>query len=291
MNLLCRSRPLADRFGAAEDALGHADQPVGPVSHLLEPLQDLFDPVLQPVGWVPLLHPVRAGGTVVVLARRPWRPRGARRPGRPVVPVVMARLIVGEVVFGEVGGQFLGFVGGRIGLLGNLFGLLGLLLGSFGAAAGPPGCGAGLVGTPFGLGDGLIIASFLGQLVRFLGQVGGFLCLIGGLHGAFSAFAGHLGQVSRVLGELASLAGVLLGAGLGIAVTRVGVRTDTGHVVAEVVVAEVVGSFALVLHRVPGHAVRLAGLSHALANGDLPRLVRSHDGLFPGETARVCSPW
>lgn len=207
-----------------------------------------------------------------------------------MVPVVMARLIFGEVIFGEVTGQFLGFVGGRLGLIGGLIGgllgLLGLLLGSFGAAAGPLGGGASLVGTPFGLGDGLIVASFLGQLVRFLDQVGGFLRLIGCLPGAFSAFAGHLGQVPCVLGELASLAGVLLSAGLNIAVTRVSVRTDICHVVAEVV-----GSVALVLHRVPGHAVRLAGLSHALANGDLPGLVGSHDGLFPGEAARVCSPW
>jgi hypothetical protein len=42
---------------------------------------------------------------------------------------------------------------------------------------------------------------------------------------------------------------------------------------------------------VPGHAVRFAGLSHALAGGGLPGLVRSHDRFFPGEAARVCSPW
>lgn len=65
--------------GAAEDALGRADQLVGPVSRLLEPLQDLLDPVLQPVGRVPLLRPVRAGGTVPVPARRQRRPGRQRR--------------------------------------------------------------------------------------------------------------------------------------------------------------------------------------------------------------------
>jgi hypothetical protein len=42
---------------------------------------------------------------------------------------------------------------------------------------------------------------------------------------------------------------------------------------------------------VPGHAVRFAGLGHALAGGGLPRLVLSHDHFFPGGSARVCPPW
>jgi hypothetical protein len=42
-----------DPSGAAEDALGRADQLVGLVSGLLEPLPDLLDPILQPVGRVP----------------------------------------------------------------------------------------------------------------------------------------------------------------------------------------------------------------------------------------------
>jgi hypothetical protein len=41
------------------------------------------------------------------------------------------------------------------------------------------------------------------------------------------------------------------------------------------------GALAGVLHRVPGHAVRLTGRGHALAGGDLPGLVLSHDQLFP----------
>ena len=65
-----------DPSGAAEDALGRADQLVGPVPGLLEPLPGLLDPVLQPVGRIPLLRPVRAGGT------GPVPPRRQRRPGR-----------------------------------------------------------------------------------------------------------------------------------------------------------------------------------------------------------------
>ena len=38
-----------DSSGPAEAALGRADQLAGPVSGLLEPLPDLFDPILQPV--------------------------------------------------------------------------------------------------------------------------------------------------------------------------------------------------------------------------------------------------
>jgi hypothetical protein len=45
MNRLFVSWFGANRFGAAEDALRRTDQLIGPVPHLLEPLQDLLDPV------------------------------------------------------------------------------------------------------------------------------------------------------------------------------------------------------------------------------------------------------
>jgi len=53
VNRLFGSRLLMDSSGTAEAALGRADQLAGPVSGLLEPLPDLFDPILQPVGRVP----------------------------------------------------------------------------------------------------------------------------------------------------------------------------------------------------------------------------------------------
>ena len=176
----------ADGFRAsgAEDALGHADQPVGAVSYLLEPLQDLFDSVLQPVGRVPLgLRSVR---TVVVPVRRarrlrPRGPRRERRPGRAVVLVVVVVTVVAGHAVVEVPSQFLGFVGRFLRLVGGLFGLVGLLLGAFSAVASLLGGGASFVGTPDGPGNRLVVAPFVGQLGRFLGQVGGFLRLICGL--------------------------------------------------------------------------------------------------------------
>ena len=106
-------------------------------------------------------------------------------------------------------------------MVGGLFGLVGLLLGSFGAAASPLGGGTSLVGPPFGLGDGLVVAPFVGQFGRFLSQVGGFLGPVGVLLGTFGPLARLLGQVTRVLGQLAGLDSMLLGAGLGLAAVRV----------------------------------------------------------------------
>jgi hypothetical protein len=48
---------------------------------------------------------------------------------------------------------------------------------------------------------------------------------------------------------------------------------------------------AAVLPGTAGHTVGFAGLSHALADGGLAGLVLGHDRFFPGEAARVCSPW
>jgi len=278
---------LPHRLGAsrAEDALGGADQLVGPVSHQLEPVEDLLDPILEPIGGVPLLTgPVRAGRTVVVPAHRPGRPGRARRAGRAVVPVVAGCLV------GELAGQFLGLISGFLRLVGGLLGLVGLLLGAFGAAASLLGGGAGLVGSPLGLGDGLPVAPFVGQFQCFLGQVGGFLRPVGSLLGAVGALACLLGQVTCVLGQPTGMVGLLLGARLGLAVARV-IGCAINRVDVPVLVAEVFSGVVLVLHRMPGHAVRLARLSHALAGGDLPGLVLSHDRFFPGEAARVCSPW
>ena len=99
---LLGSRLLLDRLGTsrAEDALGHADQLVGPVPHQLEPRYDLFDPVLQPLGGIlPRIYPVRAWRTVMVSEHWPRgarRLRGARRTVRPVVSAVTVGVV--EVV-------------------------------------------------------------------------------------------------------------------------------------------------------------------------------------------------
>jgi len=287
--LVSRLRP--DRLGATrtENALGRGDQPVGPVSHDLESLDDLLDAILESLSWVPVrLHPARAGWTIAVSAHRPGRPRGLRGPRRAV------RLLVPTEMMGRVAGQVLGLVGRFVRLVGGLFGLVGLLLGSFGAAASPLGGGASLVGPPFGLGDGLVVAPFVGQVGCFLGQVGGFLGPVGVLLGPFGPLARLLGQVTRVLGQFAGLDSMLLGAGLGLAaacVPRLAAACVLGHAVVPGVVAEVFGGVVLVFYRAAGHAIGLARLGHALAGGDLAGLVLSHDRFFPGEAARVCSPW
>jgi hypothetical protein len=286
---------LSDRFGAtwAENALGRADQPVGPVPHHLESLDDLLDAILEPLSRIPVrLHPVRAGRAIVVSVRRPGRPRGPGRPRRAVRPVVAMKMM-GRVVV-EIAGQVLGLVGRFLRLVSGLFGLVGLLLGTLGAAASPLGGGTSLVGAPFGLGDGLVVAPFAGQVGRFLSQVGGFLGPVGVLLGSFGPLARLLGQVARLLGQFAGLDSMLMSAGLGLAAVRVPGLTGTcvlGHGVVPGFVAEVFGGIVVVRYRPAGHAVRLARLSHALAGGDLPGLVLSHDRFFPGETARVCSPW
>ncbi len=282
------SRLRPDRLGATwtENALGRADQPVGAVPHHLESLDDLLDAILEPLGRIPVrLHPVRAGRAVVVPVHGPARPGGPGRPRRAVRPVV-AMNMTGPVVI-EVAGQVLGLIGRFICLVSGLFGLVGLLLRTFGAAASPLGGGASLVGAPFGLGDGLVIAPFAGQVGRFLSQVGGFLGPVGVLLGSFGPLACLLGEVARLLGQVAGLDGMLVGAGLRLAAVRVGACVPglmgtcvPGHAVVVVV-----------FYGPAGHAVRLARLSHALAGGDLPGLVLSHDRCFPGETARVSSPW
>jgi hypothetical protein len=170
-----------------------------------------------------------------------------------------------------------------------------LLLGSFGAAASPLGGGTSLAGAPFGLGDGLVVAPFVGQVRRFLSQVGGFLGPVGVLLGPFGPLARLLGQVARMLGQFAGLDSMLLSASLGLAAacvpglaaTCVAGACVSGHAV----VAKVFGGVMLVFYRAAGHAIRLTRLGHALAGGDLAGLVLSHDRFFPGEAARVCSPW
>lgn len=280
----------------AEDTLGHADQLIGPVSHLLEPLQDLLNPVLQPVGRVRLRsRPVR---TMAVAVRRPRRlgPRRARR----------ARRLVGTAGISGWGtvipGQFLGFVSSFLRPVGGFFRPVGVLLGSFGPGAGLFGGGASVVGPPHGLADRLLVAPFVGQFGRFLDQVSGFLGPIGGLGRAFGSLPRLLGQIPRILGDLPGpvrlLAGQGPGRGLGSGLFSLDAVRVLGCGVVRVLsrgviplIADVFGRVALVLHRVPGHAVGLTSLGHALAGGSLASLVLSHDCFFPGEAARVCSPW
>jgi len=290
------SRLRLDRPGVTrtENALGRADQPVGSVSHDLESLNGLLDAFLEPLSRVPVrLHPVRSGRTMVVSAHRPGRPRRPRGAVRPLVPMVM----MGRVVV-EVADKVLGLISRFVRLLGGLFGLVGLLLGSFGAAASPLGGGASLAGAPFGLGDSLVVAPFVGQVRRFLSQVGGFLGPVGVLLGPFGPLARLLGQVARMLGQFAGLDSMLLSAGLGLAAVCVpGVTTACvpvlggACVLGHAVVAKVFGGVVLVFYRAAGHAIRLTRLGHTLAGGDLAGLVLSHDRFFPGEAARVCSPW
>jgi len=124
----------------------------------------------------------------------------------------------------------------------------------------------------------------------FSHQVGGFLGPVGVLLGPFGLLARLLGQVARLLGQFAGLDGILLGAGLSLAAACVP-GLAAACVLRHAVVAEVFGGVVVVFYRAAGHAIRLARLSHALAGGDLAGLVLSHDRFFPGEAARVCSPW
>lgn len=99
------SRFFSGRFRATwtENALGRADQPVGPVPHHLESLDDLLDAILEPLSRIPVrLHPVRVGRAIVVPVHRPARPGGPGRPRRAVRPVV-AMNMTGPVVI-EVAG-------------------------------------------------------------------------------------------------------------------------------------------------------------------------------------------
>ena len=89
--------------GRGEDALGRADQAVGLVSRCREALDELVDPVLQPLGRVRArLRPLALARALVATAgrtrgpRRLRGPRGACGPGLVVVPA-------GRVVLGVVG--------------------------------------------------------------------------------------------------------------------------------------------------------------------------------------------
>ena len=230
--------------------------------------------------------------------RRPRRlgPRRARRARR----LVGTAEIPGRVVVFP--GQFLGFVSGFLRPVGRLFRPVGVLLGSFGPGAGLFGGGAGVVGPPHGLVDRLVVAPFTGQFGRFLGQVGGFLGPIGGLGRALGSLPRLLGQITRMLGDLPGPVRLLAGQGLGrglapgcsasmpYASSAAGSYASPAAAVIPLI-ADVFGSVALVLHRMPGHAVGLASLGHPLAGGSLAGLVLRHDCFFPGEAARVCSPW
>jgi hypothetical protein len=162
------------------------------------------------------------------------------------------------------------------------------LLGSFGSLASLLGGGAGLVGAPLGLRDLLVVRQFPGQVGRFLGQVCGLIGRGGCLTGPLGAQPRLFGQVARVVSQAAGLIGLLGGAGL----IRAGIRLRGGQVLVRgadavlvrgadaVLVRGADAVLVLGLDRAPGHVVGFAGLGHALASGDLPGFVLSHDHFF-----------
>ena len=227
--------------------------------------------------------PARARGL------RPWGPWGPWRPSRPwgswgsraarvaLVVVDLARPVARAAAgLPAVLVRLAGFLLGQVGLF---LGQVGLFLGQVGFLPGPVGPALRLLGRGPGLG---------GPQLRLL-----LLLLVGPAAGDGGGFGGHIGAVVRHHGRLVRLLGPLPGPfGPLLSVlgqfprpVRVLLRAqpalargcpipgDTGR-----------GGFVLgvlALDRVPGHAVWLAGLGHALAGSDLPRLVLSHDHFFP----------
>ena len=139
--------------GQVEDALDLAHHPLGPLPELVEPLQDLADPVRYPVGRLPVRSRAPRGPRRARGPRRPWRLRAA-----PVAPVVVdlagpvARPPAGlpGVIF-RLAGFFLGLVGFVLGLPGGVLGPVGLLLGPVGPALRLLRRGPGLGGPPLRL--------------------------------------------------------------------------------------------------------------------------------------------
>ena len=201
-----------------------------------------------------------------------------------MVPAARAVVFVFVFVLADVAGQFPGRVGGFLRLLGRLGRLAGQLDGLLGPPPGLLGGGAGLVGPLLGPGDLLVGAPFPGQVRRFLGQVRGALRRARGLIRALCPDLGFLRRLPRALGELTSPAGLLFSGCLlfgGVLFFR-GVLFCRGPLFVRLELHVVV---VLVLHGVPGDAVRLAGLRHPLPRGALPGFVRSHDR---SSSRRVC---
>jgi NAD(P)-dependent dehydrogenase (short-subunit alcohol dehydrogenase family) len=251
-----RGRRLAR---GAEDALGLADQPVGPVPEHLEPPHGLFDPFLEPLG--------RVGSAVMMLALDVEDPRGQ-------FLVVRVHHLLGLV------GQFFRLVGGFLGRVGLPFGLLG-------AAAGLIGGLPGLAGALPGLGPVLGFGPVAGQVGDLLGHVGGLFRHVGGLVGVLGSFPGSFGSFAGLVGQAVGLVGALLGqpgVPLAVAFLALVLGVHLGALLAVVLgvlrgvfLAVLFAGRVLVADHVPGHAVGLAGLGHAVADGGLTGLVLSHD--------------
>jgi hypothetical protein len=191
---------------------------------------------------------------------------------RPVVRVVAG--LIGIPV--RRAGLLLGLVGFLLGLVGGVLRPIGLLLGHVGPVLRLSGRGPGLGGAL----PRLLLLLLAGPAA---GHFGGFSRHVGGL-------LRHHGRLVRLLGPLPDLLGPqpgLLGPQPGLLepqprLLRALMRAEPGRAcAASLAVSGGFGLAGLALDRVPGHAVGFPGLGHALAGGELSRLVLSHDHFFP----------
>ena len=280
---------------------------VGPFLFVVGPFLFVVSPSLLPLG--SFLFVVGPGlGPVGVLPSPAGFPLGPF-PGRPVtvVPGIVGHLPgLVRIAAGLVGpflrlvGLFLGLVGAFLGLVGAFLGLVGAFLGPFPRLAGPflhlfPPPFLRLAGRLAGLelrhGDALagrtvrvvlLFPSPVGR--RFPGPVGRRSEGVGAA--LVKIVCNQLGEgSSRVWGALAGTlddeprARLVIGArpGLPVDLQLERVREPVPHND----LPGLAGNRLAGLNRPPGDAVRLAGLSHALAGGGLLGLVLSHDHLFP----------
>jgi hypothetical protein len=137
---------------------------------------------------------------------------------------------------------------------------VGLLLGAVEPVLRLPGRRTGLRGQFVGPGLLLGVGPAPGQVGGLGGHVGGGLCHRGGFLGPFGPLLGLVGPLLRLVGPPAGPVGEFLCL-LGVRPALSGRLWLGGALVAR-----------LVLHRVPGHAVRFAGLGHPLAGGGLRAL-------------------
>ena len=187
---------------------------------------------------------------------------------------------------GLVPGFVLRLAGVVLRLAGQFLGVVGFLAGPFGGLLRP----SGPLNRPvepvlrlLGRGPGA-----RGQLVRSRlllgvgpapGQVGGLGGHVGGVARHRGGFLGSFGPLLRLIGPLLCLIGPTTRP-IGEFLRLLGVRPALAGVLLD---PDAGGALRgrLVLDRVPGHAVRFAGLGHPLASGGLPRLVLRHDYFFP----------
>ena len=145
---------------------------------------------------------------------------------------------------------------------------VGLLLGPVESALRLPGRGPRLRGHPVRPRLLLAFGPAPGQVGGLGGHVSSGVSHRGGFLGPFGPLLSLVGPLLRLVGPPARPLGEFL--------RLLGVRTALDHGGLGGAVLS-----RLVLHRVPGHAVRFAGLGHPLAGGGLPRLVLRHDHFFP----------